>query len=813
MSPVAAPSPGLFVRPSDEWPRLNREIPLTGVRIHAKVTGPAARVRVEQTYVNNEKHPVESVYVFPLEERAAVCSFAITVDGKRVVGQVKEREQAFDDYDDAMLEGHGAYLLDQERPNVFTASVGNLMPGKSATIEIDYVAEMDRTDEGVRLMIPTTVSPRYIPKGMRDVEGQEEGDRVNPPVDADGVPYGLTLTVDADLLSPIRGIESPSHKIRSEMDGNRVHVELAGDDRRLNKDFVLLLIPTEAARPYSCQVEGPEGERFVLASFRPEIECKRSPVEVVFVVDCSGSMNGSSTDEARRTLRLCLRSLTPGDRFNIVRFGSTFEALFKESKAYDDESLEQADALVSQMDADLGGTEILTPLEAILRNDPDKELPRRIVLLTDGQVGNENDVIALARKHRDTTRFYAFGIGRGASEHLVRGLARASNGAAEFVAPGEKIEDKVLRHFKRLALPAASGARLEWDGFEVEDVVPDHVPSFGPGDTVTVLARVTSGESGSVRIAGEIAGRPIDALAEIGAASAESDEASLLPVLWARRRIQELEEGDAWTARRGSGQQSRVARKRERERKQVAEELVRLGEQYCLVSSATSFVAVEERAEADKAKTRAELRQIPVALTDGWGGSDRGMLSQMIGSDRGMAQRRVSVLRLPFRTGDVQYDLMSKELGCEFPDSAEEPTLIQQNTFRSMTTERIKKIEELAIQKLKGEVKSGRWEEAMYRLLLDQNAEGSWDLTASVAVFCDRELADLEAAAAQCSEPWAKKVLATLLILDLTERRGAPDTWEAILDKALAWFQKTTDGTPPPEPHKTWKDWARQAIK
>ena len=775
MTGVPAPAPGLFIVPPSDWPRIQREIPLTGVQIHAKVIGPAARVRVQQTYTNHEQRPVESVYVFPLEERAAVCGFAITIDGKRVVGQVKEREKAFDDYDNAMLEGHGAFLLDQERPNIFTASVGNLMPGQTARIEIDYVAELDRTDEGLRLMIPTTVSPRYVPRSMQDVEGQESGDRVNPPVATDGVPYGLKLTVEADLLSPIRSIESPSHQIRSEIDGNCVRVELAGDDRSLDKDFVLLLKPSEASLPFSGLFEGPEGERFVVASFRPEIECERSPVEVLFLVDCSGSMDGSSMEEARRTLRLCLRSLMPGDRFNLVRFGSDHESIFTKSQAYDEESLTQADRVVEQMQADLGGTEILTPLSEMLAEKPAENLPRRVVLLTDGQVANENDVIALARQHRDTTRIYAFGIGSGASEHLIRGLARASNGAAEFVAPGEKIEDKVLRHFKRLALPVASGVRLEWEGLEVEDVVPQHVPSFGPGDTLTVLARVTSGESGTVRLAGEIAGRPIEALAEIGAASAKTAKDLLLPVLWARRKIQQLEEGDVWTARQGSRQATRVARKRKREKKLIAEELVRLGERYCLVSSVTSFVAIEERDEADRAEGRAEYRQIPVGLTRGWGGRDMRVARSTRSLQSQSLHRVAPGICFSEIADSVEFNLIERDHPTTRGVSAD-PTPMSD----------------------------------LYQLLLQQKADGAWELTEDLATLCDCGVADFQKLATQCPEPWASKVLATLLVLELTERHGAPESWEAILDKSLAWVVTTTGQTAPPNPHATWKEWARQ---
>jgi len=788
--PTPNASAGLLTLSPDEFDGVSSQVPLTGVQIQARICGTAARVRVVQSYENRETVPLESVYVFPLEERSAVSGFAVTIDGRRHEGRVKSRDEAFDNYDDAMAEGHGAFLLDQERPNVFTASVGNLLPGQKVDVEIDYVAELDRVDDGIRLMIPTTVSPRYVPEHRRDFEGMTDGERVNPPVALDPPPYRLKLSVEADLLSAVRGVESPSHKIRFELDGNLVRAELAGDEGCLDRDFVLLLTPAETWRPLSCQTTGRNGERFVMASFRPEIEAERSPVEVAFLIDCSGSMHGPSIDEARRTLRLCLHSLSPGDRFNIVRFGSSHESLFAKSRAYDDTSLKKAEKYVAGMEADLGGTEILAPLRELVASEPADAMPRRIVLLTDGQVANEDDVLTLARQHRDTTRIFAFGIGHGASEFLVRGVARASNGASEFVYPGERIEDKVMRHFKRLTLPAASGARLEWDGLEVADVLPPTVPSFGPGDTVTFLARVTGGESGSVRLTGEIGGRSISTTAEIGPATGESELADVLPLLWAWRRIRELEEGAGWTSRAGSRQFGRKRTKAERERKKVEAELVQLGETYGLTSQATSFVVVEHRAESERSTERAELRQIPVALTRGWGGL------AAPGFPARMARRSM-------QTVDMMGVDEFSELACEERIGVGGgPERLRQLRSIAMGPPHPASVAETAAPD----------EDPWLQLLLTQNADGSWEITDDLVERCGCERSVLEDVAARSTRADAAKILATLTVLRLVETVEVKDAWQPILDKGREWVESALGSAPAPEPHATWDDWARQIV-
>jgi len=358
-------------------------VPLEGVKVEARLRDFCSRVTLTQRFRNQEKRPLEVVYVFPLEEGAAVCAFEALVGDRRVVAEVDEREAAFAKYDDAIAAGHGAYLLDEERPDVFTASLGNLPPGAELLLKVSYVAELTREGDDVRFTLPTTISPRYAPASDREGVG-----------------------------------------------------------------------PTsEPARPRAWLESSESGHGAVLLAFEPPLPDATVDSEVIFVVDRSGSMDGSSIVEARNALQLCLRSLRPGTQLNIVGFGSRFESLFEATRPYDDQSLREASRHVKRMDADLGGTEILAPLRSVLEQAPQGDRPRVVFLLTDGQVTNTDDVIALVRRHSDTTRVFTFGIGAGASDQLVKGVARAGRGAAESIAPGERIEGKVLRQLKRAPRP------------------------------------------------------------------------------------------------------------------------------------------------------------------------------------------------------------------------------------------------------------------------------------------------------------------------------------------------------------------------
>ncbi len=581
-------------------------IPLEGVRIEAHVTGRCSEVTVTQRYVNAEAVDVEAVYVFPLEEGAAVSGFRAKVGDRVIEGRVEERERAFEVYDDAMADGHGAFLLDQERPNVFTASVGNLKPGSAVEVTVSYVALLNLEGAAARLMLPTTVSPRYVPKGAPEV-GEPDGERVNPPR-LGSVPYGLEVEVIVDTAQ-LKGVESPSHAVRTRLESGRAVVELSSDKTALDRDFILLIETAETGAAQGQAAREEDGTRVAMVTFRPgEGEFGEVKNEVVFVIDCSGSMQGESIEQARRALALCLRGLSEGDTFNIVRFGSTWERLWPAPKPYNQGNLDEATRYTERINADLGGTEVLEPFQALMGEHRGRT--QQLLLLTDGQVSNEAEVIALCKANEGKARVFSFGIGAGVSEHLVRGVARASGGAAEFIYPGERIEPKVLRMFKRVRTPAFQSVRIEWGGMEVEQA-PVEVPPVFAGEAVTVFARVRSGQASEVTLHAD------DKRWTVALDLETAQAGSPLPKLWARHAIRDLEDGKS--LRRGSNQ--RRGGSGEDDSARTARRVLELGQRYGLMSSLTSYVAVEVRAEADKSAGQAQLRRVPVALTKGWGGS------------------------------------------------------------------------------------------------------------------------------------------------------------------------------------------------
>ena len=458
--------------------------------------------------------------------------------------------EAFKAYDDALIEGHGAYLLDEERPDVFVASVGNIPPNGEVLLRITYVAELVAEGNAVRFTLPTTVAPRYAPAADRAGVGRPDAETLNPPVMWE-VPYGLDLAIRVATPGPITGIQSPSHPIAVTLDGIRAVVTLAQESAALDRDVVVLIEAQRLHDPHVRVERDETGQLTAALAVRPSFAAAEAPAEVIFLVDRSGSMGGSSIAEVRNALQLCLRSLTAGCRFNVIGFGSNHVSLFDASREYSDETLALASAHVASLDADLGGTEIQGALAFAFSQPAIAGLPRNLVILTDGEVTNTDAVMADIAAHAVDARVFTFGIGRGASAHLVKGMARAGRGVAEFIYPGERIEAKVLRQFGRLLSPAMTDVAVTWGDLAATPVTSSLPPVFA-GERLVTLRVPERGAARDDLALGAGAARRSVVLRDVH--RAEVKEGRTLATLAARRRIRELEEHPDTLRRFGSQQ-------------------------------------------------------------------------------------------------------------------------------------------------------------------------------------------------------------------------------------------------------------------
>lgn len=392
-------------------------IPLESINIHVDVQGFTAHVVAAMKYTNKEENPIEAIYIFPLDEQAAVCGFQATIDGRTIVAEVQEKQEARDTYDDAISSGQSAFLLEEsdESSDIFQISVGNLPPKKEALVELRFVTELSVEAEGrVVFVLPTVLNPRYSP-----ADNAASLSTQIPRAATVDSPYSFEFEMKVKAISAISEITSPSSALKVEVndtDENQAKVSLEGA-HNFSKDVVVHILTKEPFKPQAMvengiKVEGKEDKEgfmanpVVMLNFFPEFKSPESSEkgEFVFVVDRSGSMSGSRNNSAKETLLLFLKSLPDGCYFNVVGFGSRYTTLFEKSQLYNDGNLKQATDLAQSMQADLGGTEILEPLKWVFSQAPVKGHPRQLFLLTDGEVGNTDQVISLVQKHSNTTR-------------------------------------------------------------------------------------------------------------------------------------------------------------------------------------------------------------------------------------------------------------------------------------------------------------------------------------------------------------------------------------------------------------------------
>ncbi|XP_051252713.1 von Willebrand factor A domain-containing protein 5A isoform X30 [Dicentrarchus labrax] len=517
----------------------NKEpVPLKSVGVELEVRDHVATVVSTLNYENKEDKPLEAVFVFPLPGDAAVCHFSATIGQTQIVAEVKEKQEAREEYDDALSSGQQAFLLEEseQSPDIFSLSVGSLPPGESASIRLEYVTELAvQADDGLRFCLPAVLNPRYQPQGS----GGSEGASVQvTSVPASLVPYSLSFSARVSSPRPVSKVESncsldPLQYLNPEQ--TQATVKLAAG-HKFDRDVELLIYYKDAHQPTAVVEAGQAsakpgtlmGDPVVMLSLYPEFpQAVMSSVascgEFVFLLDRSGSMDcpmdrskrrETRIGSARDTLLLLLKSLPMGCYFNIYSFGSSFQHIFPKSVEYSQKTMEEALKTVEEMGADLGGTEILNPLKHIYSQPCIPNQPRQLFVFTDGEVGNTKEVISLVKKNSGSHRCFSFGIGEGASSALINGLAKEGGGHAQFITGTDRMQPKVMQSLRFALQPAVVDISVTWDlpkGVSVTVLSPPITALF-QGQRSLIYAQLTGESSkaaeGCVTVKYSLAGHP-----------------------------------------------------------------------------------------------------------------------------------------------------------------------------------------------------------------------------------------------------------------------------------------------------------------
>ncbi|MDE0028051.1 MAG: VIT and VWA domain-containing protein [Deltaproteobacteria bacterium] len=577
----------MTTRPSAGEEKAEVPLPLTHTEVHAAITGYVGTVDVTQQFENPFDEKIEAVYMFPLPEKAAVSEFVMTIGERRIRGILREKEEAEAIYREARAQGYQASLLTQHRPNIFEQKVANIEPGKRIDVNIRYFHSLAYRDGWYTFVLPTVVGPRYNPPGSKDPVHPLPRTHVQPVSTGTGVRYlrpeersghdiGITVKLDAGVA--IEAIES-SHRIdQTRAAPDAATIRLADQATIPNRDFVLKfkVAGGRVKTNLLTYVDRKKGQGyFTMVLYPPEHldAAPRHPMEMVFVLDCSGSMQGEPIAQAKAAILAALDLLKPGDTFQVIRFSNNASRFGPNPVPATPENVARAKRYVRQLEGS-GGTEMIEGIRAALNFPHEPRRLRFVTFLTDGYIGNEVEILEAIHKSIGESRIFSFGVGDSVNRYLLNRMAKVGRGAAAYLALDDSGAEVMRYFFNRISRPVLSDVEIDWGTMKVTNTYPKRLPDLFVGRAVVVTGKFT-GEPGKPVVRGRAGGKRVEYAVP---RSGGEDAHAFIPNIWARLRIADLADRQTWT---------------HDPHNELAGAIKKTALEYGLMSDYTAFVAVD----------------------------------------------------------------------------------------------------------------------------------------------------------------------------------------------------------------------------
>lgn len=580
-------------------------LPLQHTAVSADIDGFISSVSVQQQFANPFDVKIEAVYLFPLPEKAAVTEFLMIIGERRIRGILREKEEAVAIYEQARAQGYQASLLVQHRPNIFEQKVANIEPGKQIDVQIEYLHTLAYQDGWYSFVFPTVVGPRFNPPGHTDpihadARGkptQNSGATVQylRPDERSAHDISFDITIDAGVT--IEKLRS-SHKIETKRPGeHRAAIQLANQKTMPNRDFLLEFRVAGDTIKSNLLTHFDRDENrgyFTLMVYPPaDLEAlKRQPLELVFVLDCSGSMRGAPLQQAKAAVSAALEMMDPNDTFQIIRFSDNASYFGTNPVAATRENIASAQRYLASLHG-TGGTMMLEGIKAALDFPHDSSRLRFVTFLTDGYIGNESDIIGAVHERIGATRIFSFGIGSSVNRYLLERMAKEGRGVVAYLGPQDSGRDVMQNFFERIRHPAMTDLNIDFGSMVVTDRYPSTMPDLFVGRPVVITGKYT-GTTGSIEVSGSAGGRshsfsiPVTDIAQ--------DKPAIAKV-WARLRIADLKDRQSWT---------------NDPHDELAGAILDTALHYQLMSDYTSFVAVDASERTDGSYGVTVQQAVPV---------------------------------------------------------------------------------------------------------------------------------------------------------------------------------------------------------
>jgi Ca-activated chloride channel homolog len=580
-------------------------MPLKHTDVWASVSGYIGTVEVTQQFLNPYSSKIEAVYVFPLPHNAAVNEFIMTIGERRIRGIIRERKEAEQLYRDAKRQGYVASLLTQERPNVFTQSVANIEPGKQIDVNIKYFHTLEYADGWYEFVFPMVVGPRFNPPGLTNgigavargqsgVSGQSTEVHYLRPNERSGHDISLKLEVEAGV--PIEEFKCPTHVVTSEtVAPGRLTVALNPANSVPNKDFVLRYrVAGDRIKSSLLTHRDERGGYFTLMLYPPQElgALERQPLELVFVLDCSGSMSGRPIEQAKAAVKRGLRLLQPGDSFQLISFSINASRLGDAPLEASPENVERGLRYLDSLQGE-GGTMMIEGIKAALDFAHDPQRLRFVCFLTDGYIGNEAEILGEIHRRLGAARIFSFGIGSAVNRYLIDHMAKAGRGAVAYLGPKASAARIMEDFFGRISHPALTDLRIDWGGLGVSEVFPSSLPDLFVGRPVILTGRFAGQQDTVIGVHGTAADQPIEVTVPASLTAAASHKG--LPSVWARMKIAALADQSSYQPDA-----------------ELPEAIKQAALDYSLMSAFTAFVAVDSTRRTEGAQGTTVPVAVPV---------------------------------------------------------------------------------------------------------------------------------------------------------------------------------------------------------
>ena len=590
-------SPYFFIAGGDESVD---QFPLKETNVVVNVNGVIADIYVTQTYANEGTRPINGRYVFPASTRASVHGMKMVIGERMVIAKIKERQAAKQEFEKAKEEGKSASLLEQQRPNVFTMNVANIMPKDVVKIELHYTELIVPTEGTYEFVYPTVVGPRY--SNQPEASAPETDKWVKSPYLKEGnvPPTKFNIGVTLSTGIPMQELVCTSHKVDVSWEGKSVAKVSLAKSREFgaNRDFILNY--RLAGKEIQCGLmlyEG-EGENFFLLMVQPPERIKQAdipPRDYIFILDVSGSMHGFPLTTAKALIKDLINHLRQTDKFNLILFSGSSCVMAPSSVPATKDNILKALQLIDAQRGG-GGTELSPALKRALSLPRDEESSRSVIIITDGYIAAEKDVFELIQNNLNKTNFFSFGIGSGVNRYLIEGMAKAGLGELFVVTKPDEAGGAAERFREYVQSPLLTNVQVKYKGFEAYDVEPPGLPDLFAQRPLILFGKWRGRPGGEIEVSGKNGKGPYVRTFKVSETKPLKVNSGLR-YLWARSRIARLSDFNFG-----------------RENPETKEEITSLGLTYSLLTSYTSFIAVLEMVRNPEKQSKDVDQPLPLPL-------------------------------------------------------------------------------------------------------------------------------------------------------------------------------------------------------